>query len=127
MDTLEYLHRGGRISHTTYTIGSIAQIKPILHVDSEGRAEIPAKILGLRNGMNFICRKLESIPAYENFPVLMYTVDRTNGEKLAEYIRRMGYAVPDNRIVPVGAAIGTHIGPNACGIVYIAKEQSRDK
>ncbi len=128
MDTLEYLHRGGRISHTTYTIGSFAHIKPILHVDKEGRAEIPAKTLGLRKGMDYMCRKLETIPPDEDFPLyVMFTYDRSNGEKLADRIRGMGYTIPDNRIIPVGAAIGTHIGPNACGIVYIAKETNCGK
>ena len=36
--------------------------------------------------------------------------------------RAMGYDIPDERIIQVGAAIGTHIGINAIGFVYIAKE-----
>ncbi len=46
-----------------------------------------------------------------------------NLPKLLSFIE----GIPDNRIIPVGAAIGTHIGPNACGIVYIAKETNCGK
>ena len=33
----------------------------------------------------------------------------------------LGYEIPEEQIVQVGAAIGSHIGPNACGIVYVAE------
>ena len=124
MDTLEYLHRGGRISHTAYTIGSLTHIKPIMHVDKRGRPEIPAKMLGMRKAMDYILKKIHENPMDPAYPMtVMYTADRSNGEKLAERIRtELGIDVPDDRIVPVGAAVGTHIGPNACAIVYVAKE-----
>ena len=38
---------------------------------------------------------------------------------LAGKVRDMGYDVPDERIIQVGAGIGSHIGPNACGLVYV--------
>ena len=57
-----------------------------------------------------------------NFPFYaMYTGDRSNGEKLAEKFRSMGYEIPQERIINVGAAIGSHVGPNACGMVYISE------
>ena len=51
----------------------------------------------------------------------MYTGERSNGVLLAEKFRSMGYDIPDERIINVGAAIGSHVGPNACGMVYIAE------
>jgi len=51
----------------------------------------------------------------------MYTADRTIGQTLAQKLAAMGYEVPEERIVQVGAVIGSHIGPNACGIVYVAE------
>jgi len=124
MDTLEFLHRGGRISHTAYTIGSIAHIKPIMHVDKSGRPEIPAKVLGIRKGIEYLCKKVSDIPPDPEFDIyVMYTADRSNGEKLAQRLGEMGYVIPSQRIVPVGAVVGAHIGPGACAVVYIAKKQ----
>ena len=44
-----------------------------------------------------------------------------NGEILAERLRSQGHEIPGEHIINVGAAIGSHIGPNACGLVYVAE------
>ena len=122
MDTLEYLYRGGRISQTVYKLGTLAQVKPIIRVSDEGRVEVPAKAMGMKKGMDYLCKRLEERKPDPNFPFYaMYTADRTNGEALAEKFRAMGYEIPDSRIINVGAAIGSHVGPNACGFVYVAE------
>ena len=122
MDTLEYLYLGGRISHTVYKLGSMAQIKPIIRVDEQGGIEVPAKAMGMRKGMDILCKKPELLPPDPDFPIyVMYTGDRSNGEKLAQKLTSLGYPIPDSQIINVGAAIGSHVGPGACGIVYITK------
>lgn len=128
MDTLEYLHRGGRISHTVYTIGSFARIKPIIHVNAEGQVEISAKTIGMRKGIDFMCRKVEQLTLDEEFPLyVMYTGDRTNGEVLRKRLREQGYAISDERIINVGAAIDSHVGPKACGIVSSKRIERRSE
>lgn len=123
MDTLEYLYRGGRLSRTAYKLGSLANIKPIIHLTGEGTIEVPAKAMGMRRGVDTLCRYLQQCPADPAFPVyVMYTCDRTNGEVLAEKLRAAGVEIPESRIVNVGAAIGSHIGPGACGLVYVKAE-----
>ena len=122
IDTMEYLYLGGRISRTVYTLSNLAQIKPIIRVDEQGGIAVPAKAMGMRKGIDALCKKLEQIPPDPGFPIYaMYTGDRTCGEKMALRIREMGLDVPDSRIINVGAAIGSHIGPNGCGLVYISK------
>ena len=122
MDTLEYLYRGGRISQTVYKLGTLAQVKPIIRVSEEGKVEVPAKAMGMRKGMEFLCKQVETRkPSKDHNFYAMYTADRKNGEILAEKFRAMGYDIPDERIINVGAAIGSHVGPNACGMVYIAE------
>lgn len=121
MDTLENLYRGGRISQSVYTLGTIAQIKPIIQVNQQGQVTVPAKAMGMRKGMEYLCKQLREHAPSSEFPFyVMYTSSRANGESLAARIREMGYDIPDSRIIQVGAAIGTHIGPNAIGFVYIA-------
>ncbi|MBR1972537.1 MAG: DegV family protein [Oscillospiraceae bacterium] len=122
IDTLEYLYRGGRISQTVYKLGTMAQVKPIIRVSEEGTIEVPAKAIGMRKGMDFLCKRIEQQKpsAAHNFYV-MYTADRTIGEALAQKVRAMGIEVSDERIIQVGAGIGSHVGPNACGIVYVAE------
>ena len=122
MDTLEYLYRGGRISQTVYKLGTMAQVKPILRVTEEGTIEVPAKAMGMRKGMDFLCKRVEARkPDLNHNFYAMYTGDRSNGVALAEKFRAMGYDIPDEKIINVGAAIGSHVGPNACGMVYVAQ------
>lgn len=122
IDTLEYLYHGGRISHTAYKIGTLAQVKPIIRVSREGKVEVPSKAMGLRKGMDYLCKCLEHRKPSADFPLyVMYTANRDNARVLAEHIRQLGYDVPDSRLINVGAAIGSHIGPNGCGIVYVGE------
>lgn len=124
MDTLEYLYRGGRLSRAAYRLGNLANIKPIIHLTREGGIEVPAKAMGMRRGVDTLCKYLQQCPADPAFPVyVMYTRDRTNGEALAAKLREQGIAIAEDRIVNVGAAIGSHIGPGACGVVYVKQAE----
>ena len=120
INTLEYLYRGGRISHTAYTLGTLAQIKPIIHVDHHGRVDIPAKAMGMRKGMEHLCKQVDAKNAHPDFPLyVMYTDDRSVAESLAMRLAEHGHTVHPDNIIQVGAAIGAHIGPAACGLVYV--------
>ena len=122
MDTLEYLYRGGRISQTVYKLGTMAQVKPIIRVAEDGTIEVPAKAIGMRKGMDMLCKKVEQQkPSADHNFYVMYTADRSIGQALAQKFRGMGIDVPEERIIQVGAGIGSHVGPNACGVVYIAE------
>ena len=58
----------------------------------------------------------------ESYPVyVMYTNNRAVGEQLAQRLETMGFGIPDERIIQVGAAIGSHIGTEACGLVYVGE------
>ena len=74
--------------------------------------------MGTRKGMDLLCKKLEQLPPDPTFPFyVMYTPDRANGDELAQHVERLG--ISPTGIIPVGAAIGSHIGPDACGLVYV--------
>ena len=122
IDTLEYLYRGDRISQTVYKLGTMAQVKPIIRVSEEGAIEVPAKAMGMRKGMDQLCKRVEQQKPSANHKIyVMYTADRSIGHTLAQKIAGLGYEIPEEQIVQVGAAIGSHIGPNACGVVYVAE------
>ena len=122
INTLEYLYRGGRISHLSYALGTLAQIKPIIHVDHAGRVDIPAKAMGMRKGMEHLCKQADAKTPDPEYPLyVMYTNDRSVAETLAVRLAEHGQAVHPDNIIQVGAAIGSHIGPSACGLVYVGK------
>ena len=121
IDTLEYLYKGGRISQTVYKLGTLANIKPIITVEKDGGIGIPAKALGMRKGIDHQCRQVSAIPVDPEFPFyVMYTNKREVARELAKKLESIGLTVDEEHTIQVGAAIGSHIGPDACGLVYAA-------
>ena len=122
IDTLEYLYKGGRISQTVYKLGTLANIKPIITVESDGGIGIPAKAMGMRKGMDYLCKQAATKPADPEFPFyVMYTNKREVARDLAKKLETVGITVDAEHTIQVGAAIGAHIGPDACGIVYVGE------
>lgn len=122
IDTLEYLYKGGRISQTVYKLGTLANIKPIITVERDGSIGIPAKAMGMRKGMDYQCKQVAAKAPDPDFPFyVMYTNTRSVAEGLAARLESVGIRTPADRIIQVGASIGSHIGPDACGLVYVGK------
>ena len=120
IDTLEYLYKGGRISQTAYKLGTLAQVKPVIRVTEEGKIEVPAKAMGMRKGIDILLKRLETQKPDPEYPLyVMFTPETGNARMLRERMSAAGYDVPEDRFISVGAAIGSHIGHNGCGIAYV--------
>lgn len=120
IDSVDYLYKGGRISRAACTIASVAHIKAIIHVLRDGSIDMAAKSLGIKRTMDFIKKILDKYPPDKDFPFyVLYTGNKKCGKILAEYFEKTDYEIPDANIIDVGAAIGSHIGPNAFGIAYV--------
>ena len=120
IDTLEYLYKGGRISQTVYKLGTLANIKPIITVEADGGIGIPAKAMGMRKGIDFQCKQVAAKPVDPDHPFyVMYTNNPSVARDLAKKLETVGITTPEERIIQVGAGIGSHIGPDACGLVYV--------
>ena len=52
VDTLEYLHKGGRIGKASAVFGSLLNIKPILSIDDDGEVYAVDRIRGQKRAMN---------------------------------------------------------------------------
>ena len=122
LDTLEYLRKGGRISAAVAAMGTLARVKPIIQVSETGTIEVPAKALGMARGQMYIMdRFAENAPDPDHPIYVMYTHVRENALRLVERLAKIGVHIPEERIINVGAAIGSHVGPNAVGMVYVKK------
>ena len=92
----------------------MAQIKPIISIDTDGKVAVPGKAMGMRKGMDTLCKYLDAHKPDPDFPVyLMYTNQRSAAEALGQRMEAHGLTIPADRIIGVGAAIGTHIGAEA--------------
>ena len=124
VNTLEYLHRGGRISKVAAAIGSIVKVKPVLFVNQKGTPEIIARIRGQQKAVRYLTEQLQHEIPDERYPIyLMYSYVDEAAQQLRKSLRLAGYQIRMKHLIHAGAVIGSHVGPNAFGLVYVRKNQ----
>lgn len=123
LDTVEYLYRGGRISRTAAGIASVAHIKPVITIKDDGSVAMCHKLLGMKRGIQYMLKIAENDKVNFMFPMyIIYSHFRSNADELVQQLEKAGYHIPESRIVNVGSVIGSHIGTNACGLVYVSQK-----
>lgn len=124
VDTLEYLQRGGRIPKAAAKIGEVAKLKPVISVTEKGDLAMISACLGRKRAFDTIMKQLESIEIDDRFPVyVIYSYGTKNCERLEVRLQEAGISVTERR--QIGYVIGSHIGPNACGVVYVEKKPKK--
>lgn len=120
VDTLEYLARGGRLSRAAAAIGELANLKPVLTINTEGTLEVLGKALGRIKAAGFILNYMESKEVNTEFPIYgIYSYGLENVEKLAKKLEKSGYIIHEHH--QLSAVIGAHVGPGAFGVVFVEK------
>ena len=122
IDTVEYLRRGGRISHLAAAVAAFAHVKPLIHVTEDGKIDIPAKAMGRQQGLKYLQKMVDALPPDPEFPFYaMYAAYSDNAEWMVKALKKQGVSIPKKNIINIGAAIGSHIGPRGFGYAYIRK------
>ena len=124
VDDLHFLKRGGRISGATAVVGSILQIKPVLHVDNEGHLISVSKARGRKASIQALAAKVGELA----FDPKEQTMFISHGDCLedAEYLAgllKTNYNVPDVKINFVGPVIGSHSGPGTLALFFLGRER----
>ena len=120
LQTLEYLHKGGRLSKSSAAVGTIANIKPIISISQEGKVESFAKAIGVKRAISTIVKQVQSFEIDTDFPVWsLCTVDDENCEALENALLDVGIVVGGR--MQVGPTIGAHVGPGVYGITFVKK------
>ena len=119
-DTLEYLHRGGRVSKTVAVLGGALNIKPVLRL-VDGVVVMIGKARGSKNGNNYLIQEVSKSGVDFTKPLCLgYT--GLSDEQLQRYIsdsRQLWEGKIDQLpISTVGATIGTHVGPGAVIVAF---------
>ena len=119
VDTLEYLHKGGRLSKSSAIIGSLLKFKPIITL-KDGTLSVIAKERGTNKGMARILEAVDEMGTIDrNYPIYFgYTAQDTQTRILKDKMEEK-YDLKEAKLYPVGCVVGTHVGPGACIITYI--------
>ena len=120
VDDLMYLKRGGRIPATTAILGTVMQIKPVMHMDNEGHLANVTKARGRKASLIALAEKAlttsTDLPSQTMF--ICHGDCYDDAKFVADYIRERS-AVKDIIINYVGPVIGAHTGPGVISVFFV--------
>ncbi|MCI8374215.1 MAG: DegV family protein [Lachnospiraceae bacterium] len=120
VDDLFHLHRGGRVSKATAILGTMINIKPILHVDNEGHLIAIGKVRGRKKSLSTLVDRMgEQMQGFDNPEVFISHGDCLEDAKYVERLVRERFGVEHFVINHVGPTIGAHSGPGTIALFFM--------
>lgn len=117
-ETLEYLHKGGRLSTKEYIIGTAIHLKPLIGF-ADGKVKMVGKAIGLKRAMKTLNELVEKDGVDTNY---QFIAAMTNGRENLENLLR-GLKSEYKELIKtyddLDHAIAAHWGPNAFGYIYV--------
>ena len=124
VDDLSHLKRGGRISATTALVGTMLNIKPIIHVDDEGKLVNVAKVRGRKSAIEYIAGKLGELgEGFDNETAFVVHGDCPADAQVLANIIKEKYGVKNVHIGYLGPVIGAHTGPGVLAVFFMGKHR----
>lgn len=128
VDDLFHLYRGGRVSRASAILGTLASIKPKLHVDHEGHLILIGKVRGRKKSLNALVDYMEEKMGswlQENKEDYIFI---SHGDALeeAEYVRdqiKERFGMEHFLINNIGPTIGAHSGPGTIALFFMGEER----
>ena len=126
VDDLNHLYRGGRVSKTTAFIGTLANIKPILHVDEEGKLIPISKVRGRKKSLyslvDFMEKQMGSFKD-KNTEVFISHGDCEEDAKLVAEEIKNRFGIEEFLISYIGPTIGAHAGPGTVALFFLGDKR----
>ena len=124
VDDLFFLKRGGRVSAATAVLGTMMRIKPVMHVDDQGRLINVAKARGRKASLDALVDHMEQTA----FTPENQTIYISHGDCIedAEYVAdqcRKRLHVKDVLIHYVDPVIGAHSGPGTVALFFLGSKR----
>lgn len=124
VDNLFHLKRGGRVSTATAIVGSILKIKPVMHVDDNGKLTSVGKAMGRKKSLKTLVENLfASADMDETDPIFISHGDCMDD---VEYVKTLIYEKMPNvtiKVYYVGSVIGSHAGPGVVALFNKGKKR----
>lgn len=124
VNDLFFLKRGGRVSAATAVVGSMLQIKPVMHVDGEGHLVKVTTARGRRGSLDALCAKMKEtmLDRPDQTVYIGHGDCLEDAQYLADRIRKET-GVQEILIDYVGPVIGAHAGPGVVALFFLGKER----
>ena len=124
VDDLMHLKRGGRVSATTAVVGTMLKIKPVLHVNDEGKLETMEKARGRKAALNMLVDKMgeTAINIAEQEVFISHGDCLADAEYVAAKVKER-FGVKAVHINYIGPVIGAHAGPGTVAVFWLATKR----
>lgn len=124
VDDLMYLKRGGRVSAATALVGTMLQIKPVLHVDEEGHLINVSKTRGRKASIQAMAQKaVELGEGFDNETMFICHGDCIEDAQYLAGLLKEKCSVKEVFIGYTGAVIGSHSGPGTLALFFMGKHR----
>lgn len=124
VEDLKYLYRGGRISKSVAILGTLVNVKPVLHVDDEGRLVPMSNVRGRKKSLNTLVDNMEAqMGDYKNEIVFIGHADAPED---AEYVRKLveeRFGIKSFVVDYISPTIGAHAGPGTIALFHLGESR----
>lgn len=120
---IKHLRRGGRISTVSSALAQSLAIKPVMHVNNEGKLIPITKKIGRKNSLRELVTKMEKTIDLKTTTVFL---SHGNDLEAALYVKDLitkKFKVDTFIINHVGPVIGAHAGNGVIALFFEAKER----
>lgn len=119
VDTLEYLHKGGRINGVQYALGNLLKMKILLEMNTNGEIIVKDKVRGLKKTMKYLKKYILS--NRNNIENTLVGINHLNNPEAAEELKT--YIVEncnpkDVIITNIGCTVAVYVGPGSFGLYF---------
>ena len=123
VNDLMFLKRGGRISAATAVVGTMLQIKPVLHVDDNGKLVSMEKARGRKASIDCLVKKFQELgEGYDNPVVFVCHGDCLDEAQVLER-KLLDAGAKEVFVGNLGAVIGSHAGPGTLAVFFVGKHR----
>ena len=124
VDDLHHLQRGGRISKTTAVLGTLVQIKPIIHMDDNGKLQVIGKERGRKRSLNKIVdMAVEQSKGWDNDIIMITHGDCIKDAEFVAKLVREEMGIDNILNNNIGTVIGSHTGPGVVAVFCMGNKR----
>ncbi len=122
VDDLNFLFRGGRVSRTTALLGSMMRIKPVMHVNFDGKLIPRDKVQGRKKSLKALAEKVvERATPKEQTVFISHGDCLEDAEYLASALKEALPQITGIEMFTLGTIIGAHAGPGTVAVFFMGE------
>lgn len=120
---LNFLYRGGRVSKATSIIGSAINIKPLMHVDNEGRLIKTGIIRGRKQSIKALMERMKETVTDKSIAFISHGDCLDEALMLSDLVKKE-VGVKEIVVNHIGPVIGAHSGPGTMALFFMGTDRT---